>query len=115
MAKKDGKFAASREVTAGILMLEYVAASCERVAGKNMQGQKMVYKSFVSSPFAEDIARKYRVYIKNVPTGFKNIALEMERSKRREENRIFCSDLKKAWAICTAIILEIKTEFWRLR
>ena len=55
-------------------MLEYVCrCHARRVAGKNMQGQKMVYKSFVSSPFAEDIARKYRVYIKNVPTGFKTL------------------------------------------
>ncbi len=51
----------------------------------------MVYKSFVSSPYAEDIARKYRIHIKNVPTGFKNIALEMELLKAagREQDFLF--------------------------
>ena len=83
---------------------------------KTCRDKKMVYKSFVSSPFAEDIARKYRVYIKNVPTGFKKHCLRNGAAQSSGgENRIFCSDLKKAWAICTAIILEIKTEFWRLR
>ena len=92
MAKKDGKFCRLTGDHAGILMLEYVCrCHANRVAGKNMQGQKMVYKSFVSSPFAEDIARKYRVYIKNVPTGFKNIALEMELLKEagREKDFLF--------------------------
>lgn len=92
MAKKDGKFCRLTGDHAGILMLEYVCrCHASRVAGKNMQGQKMVYKSFVSSPFAEDIARKYRVYIKNVPTGFKNIALEMELLKAagREQDFLF--------------------------
>lgn len=92
MAKKDGKFCRLTGDHAGILMLEYVCrCHASRVAGKNMQGQKMVYKSFVSSPFAEDIARKYRVYIKNVPTGFKNIALEMELLKEagREQDFLF--------------------------
>ena len=92
MARKDGKFSRLTGDHAGILMLEYVC-SCHarRIAGKNMQGQKMVYKSFVSSPFAEDIARKYRVRLKNVPTGFKNIALEIELLKEagREDDFLF--------------------------
>ena len=83
MAKKDGTFCRLTGDQAGLVMLEYVCrCHSERIAGRNMRGQKMVYKSFVSSPFAEDIARHYRVYIKNVPTGFKNIALEMELLKQ---------------------------------
>lgn len=92
MARKEGKFSRLTGDHAGILMLEYVCrCHANRIAGKNMQGQKMVYKSFVSSPFAEDIARKYRVRLKNVPTGFKNIALEIELLKEagREEDFLF--------------------------
>ena len=92
MAKKDGTFCRLTGDQAGLVMLEYVCrCHSERIAGRNMRGQKMVYKSFVSSPFAEDIARHYRVYIKNVPTGFKNIALEMELLKQagREKDFLF--------------------------
>ncbi len=92
MARKDGVFERLTGDHAGILMLEYVCyCHAKRIAGKNMQGQKIVYKSFVSSPFAEDIARKYRVRLKNVPTGFKNIALEIELLKEagRENDFLF--------------------------
>lgn len=92
MARKDGVFTRLTGDQVGILMLEYVCwCHANRIGRKNMQGQKMVYKSFVSSPFAEDIAREYRVYLKNVPTGFKNIALEMELLKQagRENDFLF--------------------------
>lgn len=92
MAKKDGTFCRLTGDQAGLVMLEYVCrCHSKRIAGRNMRGQKMVYKSFVSSPFAEDIARHYRVYIKNVPTGFKNIALEIELLKQagREKDFLF--------------------------
>ena len=92
MARKDGQFRRLTGDQAGILMLDYVCwCHAHRIGGKNMRGQKMVYKSFVSSPYAEDIARAYRVHIKNVPTGFKNIALEMEKLKEagREDDFLF--------------------------
>lgn len=92
MAKRDGRFYRLTGDQAGLLMLDYVCwCHAHRIGGKNMRGQKMVYKSFVSSPYAEDIARAYRVHIKNVPTGFKNIALEMELLKEagREEDFLF--------------------------
>ena len=49
------------------------------------------YKSYVSSPLAEDIARSYGITIKNVPTGFKNIAAEIEKLKNqgRENDFLF--------------------------
>lgn len=92
MARKDGKFCRLTGDQAGILMLEYVCwCHGNRIGSKNMRGQKIVYKSFVSSPFAEDIARRYRVMVKNVPTGFKNIAFEMEQLKEagREKDFLF--------------------------
>ena len=92
MARKDGSFRRLTGDQAGILMLDYICwCHSHRIGNKNMRGQKMVYKSFVSSPYAEDIARAYRIHIKNVPTGFKNIALEMELLKEagREEDFLF--------------------------
>lgn len=41
----------------------------------------VAFKSHVSSPLAEDIAKEYGVRMKNVFTGFKNIAFEMQRLK----------------------------------
>ena len=92
MARKDGGFQRLTGDQAGILMLDYICwCHSHRIGNKNMRGQKMVYKSFVSSPYAEDIARAYRIHIKNVPTGFKNIAMEMELLKEagREEDFLF--------------------------
>ena len=45
----------------------------------------------MSSPLAEDIARSYGITIKNVPTGFKNIAAEIEKLKNqgRENDFLF--------------------------
>lgn len=70
MARKDGGFQRLTGDQAGILMLDYICwCHSHRIGNKNMRGQKMVYKSFVSSPYAEDIARAYRIHIKNVPYG----------------------------------------------
>lgn len=92
MAKKDGRFQRLTGDQVGILMLDYVCfCHSKGIMGKNLKGRKTVYKSFVSSPFAADIADYYGVQIKNVPTGFKNIAAEMERLKEegREEDFLF--------------------------
>lgn len=92
MAKKDGRFRRLTGDQVGILMLDYVCHCHSRgIDGKDLSGQKTVYKSFVSSPFAEDLAAYYGVQIKNVPTGFKNIALEMELLKEagREKDFLF--------------------------
>ncbi len=92
MAKKDGRFQRLTGDQVGILMLDYVChCHSKGIMGKNLKGRKTVYKSFVSSPFAEDIADYYGVEIKDVPTGFKNIAAEMEKLKDegREEDFLF--------------------------
>lgn len=92
MARKNGRFERLTGDQVGILMLDYVC-SCHKkgINGKNLKGQKVVFKSLVSSPFAADIAKHYGVEIKNVPTGFKNIAKEMENLKQqgREEDFLF--------------------------
>ena len=57
----------------GELLLDYVCSLAQ--PRENL----VAFKSFVSSPLAEDIAKEYGVRLKNVFTGFKNIALEMQR------------------------------------
>lgn len=64
----------------GELMFDYILrchskGSCGRVLSDGMTA----FKSFVSSPLTEEMGRAYGVKVKNVFTGFKNIALEMER------------------------------------
>ena len=92
MAKKDGQFVRLTGDQAGLLMLDYIC-NCHKsgIAGKTLGTNMVAYKSFVSSPFAEDIAKHYGVQLKNVPTGFKNIAREMEVLKQagREEDFLF--------------------------
>ena len=77
----------------GLLMLDYVCY-CHRQQQEGLRPlspDMTVFKSYVSSPIAEDIARDYGVSIRNVPTGFKNIAAEMEklRQQGREEDFLF--------------------------
>lgn len=66
----------------GELMFDYIL----RCRGRGCDGGLLprgttAFKSFVSSPLAEEMGRAYGVNVKNVFTGFKNIALEMERLK----------------------------------
>lgn len=77
----------------GILMLDYVCY-CHRQQQEGLRPlspEMTVFKSYVSSPIAEEIARDYGVSICNVPTGFKNIAAEMEklRQQGREKDFLF--------------------------
>lgn len=92
MARQDGNLKRLTGNQVGELMLDYVC-HCHNagVGGKNLQGQKMAYKSYVSSPITEEIAQSYGVKMKNVPTGFKNIAFEMEKLKEegREDDFLF--------------------------
>ncbi len=84
MARKNGKFVRLTGDQVGLLMLDYIC-NCHKkgVGGKTLHANKVAYKSFVSSPFAEDIAKHHGIQIKNVPTGFKNIAREMEVLKQQ--------------------------------
>lgn len=64
----------------GELMLDYILRGhSENVCGRELREGMTVFKSFVSSPLTERIGRDYGVKVKNVFTGFKNIALEMEK------------------------------------
>lgn len=70
----------------GELLTDYVCA-CECGRGKK---PKVAFKSYVSSPLAEDIAASYGVRMRNVFTGFKNIAAGMQRIKENgDEEFIF--------------------------
>ena len=92
MAKKDGEFIRLTGDQVGLLMLDYICrCHSNGIGGKSLGPNKVAYKSFVSSPFAEDIANHYGIQLKNVPTGFKNIAREMEVLKQagREDDFLF--------------------------
>ena len=66
----------------GELMFDYILRCKSREKGGGRLPQEAVaIKSFVSSPLTEEMGRAYGVKVKNVFTGFKNIALEMERLK----------------------------------
>lgn len=64
----------------GELLLDYV---CE-CGGENKK-QRIAFKSFVSSPLTEDIAAAHGVRMRNVFTGFKNIACGMQRLEESGE------------------------------
>ncbi len=92
MARKDGVMTRLSGDEVGILMLDYVChCHAGEIDGKDMKGHKVAFKSLVSSPFAADVAKAYGVDIRNVPTGFKNIAKEMEYLKQygREGDFLF--------------------------
>ena len=73
----------------GELLFDYICRCRFSEAGaadeRKEQKSCVAFKSFVSSPLAEEIGRTYGVKVKNVFTGFKNIACEMEKIKRGRE------------------------------
>ena len=76
----------------GELMFDYVCRCHSMgVCGRNLSGNKVAFKSFVSSPLAEEIGRSYGVEVRNVFTGFKNIVREIELMKAagREDDFLF--------------------------
>ena len=74
----------------GELLFDYICRCRfgEAAAAEEQKEQTawVAFKSFVSSPLTEEIGKTYGVKVKNVFTGFKNIACEMEKIKRRCEN-----------------------------
>lgn len=72
----------------GELLFDYVCRVHE-TRDRGLCGRDVMIKSIVSSPLTEDIAAAYDVQVKNVFTGFKNIAAEMEKLKRTEGERRF--------------------------
>ena len=66
----------------GELMFDYVCrCHSAGIGGRNLAGNKVAFKSFVSSPLAEEIGHSYGVEVRNVFTGFKNIVREIEAMK----------------------------------
>lgn len=78
-----GEYAKLSGNQVGELLLDYVCSHAEP------KENRVAFKSFVSSPLAEDIAREYGVRLKNVFTGFKNIAFEMQRLKENPSEGTF--------------------------
>lgn len=62
----------------GELMFDYLCICYGGKEKKGLEG-KRVYKSLVSSPLVESMAAPYGVIVENTLTGFKNIALKMEK------------------------------------
>lgn len=82
VVRSDGEYVHLTGNQVGELMFDYVCRCHQAgICGRTLDGHKMAFKSFVSSPLAEEIGRAYGVEVKNVFTGFKNIVLEMERLK----------------------------------
>ena len=78
----DGGYCKLSGNQVGELMFDYILRCKSREKGGGRLPQEAVaIKSFVSSPLTEEMGRAYGVKVKNVFTGFKNIALEMERLK----------------------------------
>ena len=78
----DGSYCKLSGNQVGELMFDYILRCKSRETGGGRLPQEAVaIKSFVSSPLTEEMGRAYGVKVKNVFTGFKNIALEMERLK----------------------------------
>jgi len=92
MALSEGTMKRLSGNQVGELMLDYICSCHSKgIGGKTLDENKIAFKSFVSSPVAEDIAEYYGIKVRNVPTGFKNIAFEMETLKEagREEDFLF--------------------------
>lgn len=76
----DGGYCKLSGNQVGELMFDYILRCHSRgVCGRVLSDGMTAFKSFVSSPLTEEMGRAYGVKVKNVFTGFKNIALEMER------------------------------------
>lgn len=74
----------------GELMLDYIIRCHRRgIGGRNLSGDKVVFKSHVSSPLVERIASEYGVEVRNVFTGFKNIVLGIEKLKAAGKDEAF--------------------------
>ena len=74
----------------GELLLDYVCrVHSAGIGDRALDGRDVMVKSIVSSPLTEDIAEAYGVQVKNVFTGFKNIAAEMQKLKRPESEKRF--------------------------
>lgn len=74
----------------GELLFDYVCrVHGAGIRGRNLCGREVMIKSIVSSPLTEDIAGACGVQVKNVFTGFKNIAAEMEKLLRTDGEKRF--------------------------
>lgn len=76
----------------GTLMFDYVCRNRVTREGVNSREKSdnigvkrpIAFKSLVSTPLVEEMGKSYGVEVRNVFTGFKNIALEMEKLKEDE-------------------------------
>ena len=74
----------------GELLFDYVCrVHAAGIRGRKLGDGQVMMKSIVSSPLTEDIAKHYGVRIKNVFTGFKNIAAAIEQLGQSGERERF--------------------------
>lgn len=72
----------------GSLMFDYICRN--QVVNLNAKaGEKLAFKSHVTTPLVESIGDKYGVKVRSVFTGFKNIAYEMEQLNKRGQGDRF--------------------------
>ena len=90
MVRCEGAYRQLSGNQVGELLFDYVCRVHDAgIGGRTLCGREVMIKSIVSSPLTEDIAGAYGVQVKNVFTGFKNIAAEMEKLKRAETEKYF--------------------------
>ena len=90
MVRCEGTYRQFSGNQVGELLLDYVCRVHDAgIGGRTLCGREVMMKSIVSSPLTEDIAGAYGVQAKNVFTGFKNIAAEMEKLKQAESKKYF--------------------------
>lgn len=90
MVRHEGAYRHLSGNQVGELLFDYVCrVHAAGVRGRTLDKNKVMMKSIVSSPLTEDIAGRYGVRVKNVFTGFKNIAAQIECLNRQEEAGAF--------------------------
>ena len=80
MTNEGGNFVKLSGNQVGELMTDYILRCYKKGAcGKSLTPEKTVFKSYVSSPLVEKMCTTNGIKFKNVYTGFKNIAFQMEK------------------------------------
>ncbi len=88
--QEDGTYRRLTGNEMGELIFDYLCRSLSGPQRKQLTGRK-AYKSLVSSPLMETIAKAYGIEVENTLTGFKNIAAKIGQLGRegREEDFLF--------------------------
>ncbi|GBF49718.1 phosphomannomutase [Leptospira ryugenii] len=82
--KSDGEYEYLNGNQIGSIMAAYL---CEKVSNLKSKNRHFLVKTIVTTDLQESIAKKNKVYIKNVLTGFKYIAEEMKAIDKKKTDK----------------------------